>query len=153
MKRRAAIQSMGVGLASMFLSACADGTKILSPFEGSTTALPGATKQRTRKSRVVVGHTIFVTVEDNSISVVPETLKMTTNDHLRFAATNGRRFSIVFDGAGPFVSRELGFDAASGRLTPRAKGRFKYTVVSEENPNLILDPEVIVGDPPSQPHP
>lgn len=98
-------------------------------------------------------HKISVTVERDAIQVVPETLTMTSEDEVHWGGTNARRFSIVFDGAGPFDRAQLSHDDAATRQRPRAKGRFKYTVISTEDPRVRLDPVVIVGDPPTGPNP
>ena len=94
-------------------------------------------------------HTISVTVENDRIQVTPDPLVMFKTDEACWAGTNARRFSIEFDGDGPFGSRTLAHEVATGVQTPIAKGRFKYTVVSEENPGLRLDPIIIVDEPPS----
>jgi hypothetical protein len=94
-------------------------------------------------------HSISVTVDADTIRVSPETLVMTTLDEVQWAATNARRFSIEFDGSGPFVSAQLDHTAAISPQKPKAKGRFKYTVVSEENPGLRLDPVIVVDPPPT----
>ncbi len=99
----------------------------------------------------MASHTISVTVDTASIQVKPTTLEMTTADEVKWAGTNPRKFSIVFDHEGVFGRHELEHAIASRGQRPRAKGRFKYSVVSEENPGLMLDPEVVVGDPPSGP--
>jgi len=94
-------------------------------------------------------HTISVTVDSDAIRVQPDTLVMTTQDEAQWAASNGRRFSIEFDGNGPFGTGRLAFAKATGRLKPVVKGRFKYTVVSEEDPALRLDPVIVVDPPPT----
>jgi hypothetical protein len=94
-------------------------------------------------------HRISVTVEANVIRVQPETLAMTTLDEVQWTPTNGGRFTIEFDGDGPFGNRRLDHATAIGRQKPRVKGRFKYSVVSEENPGLRLDPVIIVDPPPT----
>jgi len=94
-------------------------------------------------------HRISVTVEADVIRVEPETLVMTTLDEAHWAPTNGRRFTIEFDGDGPFDNRRLDHAVATSRQKPRKKGRFKYTVVSEENPELKLDPVIVVDPPPT----
>jgi hypothetical protein len=94
-------------------------------------------------------HTIMVTVDSGSIQVRPDTLVMTTLDEVQWATTNARRFSIEFDGAGPFAARQLGHDTAVAKQKPRTKGRFKYTVIAEENTGLRLDPVIVVDPPPS----
>ena len=96
-------------------------------------------------------HTISVTVENTSIRVDPDPLFMTMQDEVQWAGRNSRKFSIEFEGAGPFASQRLAHAAATAAQRPRARGRFKYTVVSEENPSLRLDPEVIVDPPPTPP--
>ncbi len=98
-------------------------------------------------------HRISVTVSDASISVHPDTLKMTSADEVHWAGTNPRKFSIVFDNEGVFGRRELEHAVATTRQRPRAKGRFKYTVVSSEKPDLRLDPVIIIGDPPTSGNP
>ena len=92
-------------------------------------------------------HTISVTVGKDSITVQPESLKMTTDDEVQW--TGAKKFSIEFESNGPFGNRRLAHAAASAKQKPRVKGRFKYSVVSEENPRLKLDPDIIVDPPPS----
>lgn len=94
-------------------------------------------------------HKISVTVDHDVIRVEPDTVTMTPRDEVHWAGMNARKFSIVFDGNGPFASRELAHAEAHGKHRPRSKGRFKYTVVSEENRALQLDPVIIVDEPPS----
>jgi len=94
-------------------------------------------------------HKISVTVDQNAIRVEPDELTMWAVDEVHWAGMNPRKFTIVFDGKGPFVNRELAHAVAHGKHRPQAKGRFKYTVVSEENPSLKLDPVIIVDEPPS----
>jgi hypothetical protein len=98
-------------------------------------------------------HRISVTVDDASIRVTPETLTMTSDDEVHWAGTNPRRFSIVFEKESPFETRELAHDQAASKRRARSKGRFKYVVVSADDPGLRLDPVIIVDDPPSGPHP
>jgi plastocyanin len=94
-------------------------------------------------------HSISVTVDADVIRVEPETLVMTTRDEVRWTGTNARGFSIEFNDDGPFGGRRLTHAAATARQTPRNKGRFKYTVVSDENPGLRLDPVIVVDPPPT----
>jgi len=95
-------------------------------------------------------HKISVTVENDRIHVSPDSLTMFKSDEVHWASMNARKFSIVFDGAGPFGARELKHAMASAKNRPTEKGRFKYSVVSEENPGLQLDPVIIVDEPPSR---
>ena len=101
----------------------------------------------------MASHTIRVTVDPGSIRVQPDSLSMTLADDVQWAGGNANRFRIVFDGAGPFDQADLAHEAATRKQTPRRKGRFKYTVVSADDPSNQLDPDVIVGDPPTDPHP
>ena len=94
-------------------------------------------------------HTISVTVEDSSIRVEPDTMVMTLEDEVQWAGQNARKFSIEFDGEGPFGQHQLGHAAATSERRPRVKGRFKYTVISDDDPGLRLDPVIIVDPPPS----
>jgi len=94
-------------------------------------------------------HKVSVTVATDSIAVDPPTLTMTSVDEVHWFGTTARKFSIVFDGTSPFQDKELTHAAATSKQRPRSKGRFKYSVVSEENPALQLDPVIIVEDPPS----
>ena len=96
-------------------------------------------------------HQISVTVDANTIRVSPDPLVMTLVDEIHWAGTNARKFSIEFEGSGPFANRELTYADATTKRKPQSKGRFKYTVVSEENPGLRLDPVVIIDPPPSVP--
>ena len=97
-------------------------------------------------------HRIQVTVENDKISVTPDSLSMTTADEVQWAGTNPKKFSIVFDDEAVFGQRELGHSLATARQKARRKGRFKYSVVSEDDPGLVLDPVIIVGDPPTDPN-
>jgi len=97
-------------------------------------------------------HTISVTVGQDSIQVAPTTLTMTSDDEVQWAGTNAGKFSIVFDTGDAFGQKELAHGVATTKQRPRKKGRFKYTVVSDENPGLRLDPVIIVEDPPTTPH-
>ena len=94
-------------------------------------------------------HTIHVTVGTDVIEVEPSTLTMSSRDAVQWAGGNARAFSIVFDDAGPFESRELPHSAAIQAQQPRTRGRFKYTVVSADDPELRLDPVIIVEEPPT----
>ena len=94
-------------------------------------------------------HRITVTVGPSDIEVSPQTLTMSSADVVQWAGTNAREFSIEFDGAGPFSSARLPHAVARNAQRPTSKGRFKYTVVSSENPSLRLDPIIIVEDPPT----
>ena len=96
-------------------------------------------------------YTVSVTVGQGSISVNPDRQVMTTDDEIQWASGNGKRFTIEFEGAGPFTSSRLAFAAATARQRPRVKGQFKYTVISEENPTLTLDPDIVVDPPPTRP--
>ena len=99
-------------------------------------------------------HKISVTVDTDSIRVEPETQVMTSADEVQWAGQNGRPFKIVFDTHTVFGQRELEHAIATSRQRPRVHGRFKYTVVSMENPGLQLDPIIIVEEPPTPPpHP
>ena len=97
----------------------------------------------------MASHRISVTVDQAAIKVTPETLTMTSADEVQWAGTNARKFSIVFDHDGVFGKRELPHAVATNRQRPRVKGRFKYTVVSADNPGLKLDPIIIVEEPPT----
>jgi hypothetical protein len=96
-------------------------------------------------------HKITVTVEKDSISVNPETLVMTSADEVQWGGTNARAFSIVFDDDQAFGRRELEHAVATTKQRARARGKFKYTVVSNEDRNVQLDPVIIIGDPPTGP--
>lgn len=98
-------------------------------------------------------HRIAVTVDASTIRVEPDSLAMTIQDEVHWKGTNPRRFSIVFDDEGVFGKKELAHDEAGKQQRARIKGRFKYTVVSADDPGLMLDPVIIIGDPPTIPDP
>ena len=98
-------------------------------------------------------HKISVTVEKDTIQVTPDPLIMTSADEVHWSGTNARRFSVVFDAASPFEEREFAHARATAKQRPRARGRFKYSVVSEEDTRLRLDPVIIVEEPPTGPTP
>jgi len=94
-------------------------------------------------------HSIRVTVNAGSISVEPDSLQMTTDDDVQWTGGNAKRFSIEFEGSGPFSNSRLAYSAATTRQRPRVKGQFKYSVVSDDDPGLTLDPTIIVDPPPT----
>ena len=98
-------------------------------------------------------HKISVTVGSASIQVAPDSLTMSSADEVHWAGTNPSKFSIAFDNDGPFGQRELAHGRATVPNKPQAKGLFKYTVISADNPGLKLDPTIIVEDPPTAPKP
>ena len=98
-------------------------------------------------------HKVAVTVEAAAIRVVPETLLMTSNDEVHWVGSNANKFTIEFDSTGPFADRRLTHDMATTKQKPKRTGRYKYTVISVENPALVLDPVVIVEEPPTRPPP
>ena len=98
-------------------------------------------------------HTIAVSLEKGELQVSPDTLVMTSNDEVQWSSRTGHRFSIEFDGPGPFASRTLNHDDAGTRRRATAKGRFKYTVVLESDPSVKLDPIIVVEEPPTRPGP
>ena len=98
-------------------------------------------------------HKVSVTVEGRGIRVSPDPVVMTSADELHWASSGAHRITVEFDGAGPFSNSKLGHDIASTPQRPRSKGRFKYTVALESDASVRLDPEVVVGDPPTTPEP
>jgi hypothetical protein len=88
-------------------------------------------------------------MESNSIQVNPNSLVMTSADEVYWGGTNNRAFTIRFDNEGPFGQRNLSHADAVSRKKPRVKGRFKYTVISADNPSVMLDPDIVVEDPPT----
>jgi hypothetical protein len=98
-------------------------------------------------------HKISVTVDPSAIRVTPDPLAMTSADEVHWEGTGPRKFSIVFDQPGAFGKRELSHVEATTRRRPLIRGRFKYTVVAADDPGLRLDPEIIIGDPPTLPPP
>jgi hypothetical protein len=102
---------------------------------------------------VAKSHRVAVTVEAAAIRVVPETLVMTSDDDVQWAGSNSKQFTIEFEGVGPFADRRLTHDMAATKQQPQRTGRHKYTVISVENPALVLDPIIIVEEPPTGPAP
>ena len=98
-------------------------------------------------------HTISVTVGNDSIQVVPETLTMTSSDDVCWTGSGAQKFSILFDDDRGFGRRQFVHEMATASQRPVAKGRFKYSVVSDDDPGLRLDPVIIVEEPPTGPHP
>jgi hypothetical protein len=98
-------------------------------------------------------HSVSVVVEGRGISVSPDPLVMTSEDEIKWACTSSHRFTVEFDGPGPFASRTLAHDSATESQRPKTHGRFKYTVALEADPSVRLDPEVVVEHPPSTPDP
>jgi hypothetical protein len=89
---------------------------------------------------------ISVTVDADRITVTPDTLIMTSQDDVHWHGEGPRKFSIEFDDD-PGFGKTLGHEKATRKQRPSKKGRFKYTVISDENVNLKLDPIIIVEEP------
>lgn len=107
-----------------------------------------------KQSTYVPRHLIVsVTVEKDSIRVSDDTLTMCEPDDVKWQGTNARRFKIVFDGQGPFADRELPHEAATRAQRPRMRGEFKYSVVSADDPGVVLDPVIVIEEPPTGPTP
>ena len=98
-------------------------------------------------------HQILVTVDSGSIKVEPDSLAMHKGAEVAWRGTNSRKFSIRFENEGPFGRSQLAHAHAVAPNKAGRTGRFKYSVISEENPGLVLDPEIIVHDPPTSPNP
>ena len=98
-------------------------------------------------------HRISVTMNPTSIQVSPETLTMTAADEVYWEGYSPKKFSIAFEGTGPFPQARLSHSAAIERTKPVRRGSFKYTVISDEDPSVKLDPVIIVEDPPTGPNP
>jgi hypothetical protein len=94
-------------------------------------------------------HRITVTVDGNTIRVEPDTLTMSRSDQVQWAGTSARKFSVEFEGPGPFGNRVLAHGQATTAQSPRTGGRFKYSVVSEDDPGVRIDPVIIVEVPPT----
>jgi hypothetical protein len=97
-------------------------------------------------------HKVTVSVQGRTISVSPDPIVMTSADELHWGSSGADRFTVEFDGQGPFASSRLAHDLATSPQRPTRTGRFKYTVALESDPSVSLDPDVVVGDPPSE-HP
>ena len=104
-------------------------------------------------TQTIKTHKISVSVGSSGIRVTPETLVMTSLDHVHWGCDTPHRFAIEFDGASPFTRTKLGHDDANTKQQPSMHGRFKYTVVLESDPSVRLDPIIIVEQPPSKPGP
>ena len=96
-------------------------------------------------------HQVMVTVEANAIRVTPDTLVMTSLDELQWVGSNAKKFTIEFEGTGPFAESKLTHEKATAKQQPTRTGRYKYTVISVENPAILLDPTVVVDAPPTPP--
>jgi hypothetical protein len=96
---------------------------------------------------------VSVTVEGRTIRVTPDPIVITTADELHWRCATSHRFSVEFDGPGPFASRSLGHDVATSPQRPKTRGRYKYTVALESDPSIQLDPVVVVDPPPTTPEP
>jgi hypothetical protein len=97
-------------------------------------------------------HKVSVSVQGRTITVSPDSVEMTSADELHWSSPGADRFTVEFEGEGPFANRRLAHDMAASPQRPTRTGRFKYTVALESDPSVSLDPDVIVGDPPSE-HP
>ena len=94
---------------------------------------------------------VDVTVNPNTIQVSEDHLIMNQQDDVCWRSTNGRGFTIRFEGFSlPFESRAM--DHVSAARPRRAGlGKYKYTVVSADDPGLELDPIIEVVDPSKNP--
>ena len=98
-------------------------------------------------------HTVSVQVDGRTIRVTPDSLRMTSADDLKWSGPAAHRFTVEFEGTGPFASAKLKHDDATKPQRPTRKGKFKYTISLESDPSVMLDPDIIVGDPPTTPKP
>jgi hypothetical protein len=94
-------------------------------------------------------HQISVTVENDRIQVTPDPLEMFKSDEVQWAGSNAASSpssstDLVRSGAVRSITRER-----QARSKPMTNGRFKYTVVSDEDPGLRLDPIIIINEPPT----
>ncbi|NNF06124.1 MAG: hypothetical protein HKN21_05135 [Candidatus Eisenbacteria bacterium] len=97
---------------------------------------------------------VHVTVGEDSISVDPETIHMRREDRLRWVGKNPKRFAVVFEKDSPFDEVEIDDEKVKRSQQPRRNAEFmkyKYTVISTENPSVMLDPLVIIDPPDTNP--
>jgi hypothetical protein len=95
---------------------------------------------------------INVTVTETGISVDPDRCRIRRAQSVRWAAVNNEPFRIEFLDESPFEVKVLDFSAATtpSEVTPYAEMReYKYTIVSNRNPTVKLDPIIVIDDPPS----
>src|SRR5437773_6658990 len=79
----------------------------------------GCARRRRPKMRM---HEISVTIDEDRIEVAPDPLTMFKADEVQWAGTNARKFSIEFDGDGPFGISRLEHAMATGKNRPNANG-------------------------------
>lgn len=94
---------------------------------------------------------VQVTVSNAGITVDTDPVIMTRKDSLQWVGNRG--FSIEFEGTGPFTKPRLAHAEAVAARNPASAGRFKYTVISDDDPKVKLDPVIIVEEPKTDPTP
>jgi hypothetical protein len=94
---------------------------------------------------------IKVTVDSSSISVDQEQVTADSNDNVKWSSTNGNPFHIQFeDNKTPFDKQSFTYTEATTNHKPRGNaqvGKYKYTVISDANPNLKKDPYIKITNP------
>src|SRR5262245_24942077 len=106
MNRRDALLRMACVATAVFLGACPNAERIMgvTGLVSNDVGVPAYAGH---------SHTVRVTVEDTRILVEPENLRMSTASDLRWVATNGRPFTIVFEDKTPFAERALPYRLAT----------------------------------------
>ena len=92
-------------------------------------------------------HKVSVVVEGREVRVSPDSLTMTSEDEIHWGGEGSLRFTVEFDGAGPFANRVLGHDEANSPKRPTRTGRFKYTVALESDPTMNSKRSVAIFKP------
>ena len=101
---------------------------------------------------------IKVTIANGRVQVAPPRFHMKVVDTVSWESTNGKAFTVEFDNnrdaqdKSPFGAKTLRFNEATTPVKPRREATtdvdYKYTVISDDDPNVKEDP-VIVIDPPT----
>ena len=98
-------------------------------------------------------HTVTISIEGRSISVDKPKVKMGELDDLQWRGNEG--FSIEFDSPRSPFGQVLDHARAQGLNRPQVgyiAGSYKYTVISDRDKSIKLDPVIIIDPPPTGGH-
>jgi hypothetical protein len=94
---------------------------------------------------------INVTVGANSVTVDSDSVEADYHDQIKWSSTNASRFHIQFENnKTPFDRMNLTYAEATTFRNPEeaaAVGNYKYTIVSDANPNVTKDPYIKIKNP------
>ena len=95
-------------------------------------------------------HVVNVTIQGKTITVDLDPVRI--HDQSTIQWVGNEPFSITFKETGPFGARLSHSQAQEPRKPNQGwHGRYKYTIISDQDSSIVLDPIVIVDPGPTKP--